>query len=188
MTSLEQIAQALCCDHDCPLGTPGQVIGEGPVGALVMFVGEASGEQEVEQGRPLVGNAGRVFDRLLEQAGLRRDQVFITNVLKCRPPENRAPRAAEVKACLPYLLQQIEAVNPRVIAPMGSHALKALAGPGLTLKEVHGQPLPRKGRVLFPLYHPASGFYREELRQVLEADMAALGAYLQKTSRTAIPQ
>lgn len=181
MTTLDEIAHHLRSQHQCPLGTPGQVPGEGPAGARVMLVGEAPGEQEVRQGRPLVGNAGRVFDRLLAGAGISREEVFITNLIKCRPPDNRAPRAAEVRACLPYLLQQIEAVNPEVIVPMGSHALKALAGPGLTLKEVHGRPLPHGERVLFPMFHPAAAFYREELRTMIEADMAALAAFLEAT-------
>lgn len=180
MSTLEEIGNALRSDHECPLGTPGQVIGEGPAGARVMFVGEAPGADEVRQGRPLVGRAGRVFDGLLELMGLRRDDVFITNLLKCRPPDNRAPRAAEVRACLPFLLQQIAAVDPAVIVPMGGHALKALAGADFKLAEVHGRPLPYGDRVLFPLFHPAAGFYRDELRAQQKTDAAALGEFLRR--------
>lgn len=178
--TLEEIARALVCDHACPLGTPGQVPGEGPAGAQVLFVGEAPGAEEVKQGRPLVGRAGKVFDGLLELAGLERSAVFITNLLKCRPPDNRAPRAPEVAACLPFLWQQIEAVNPRVIVPMGAHALRALVGSGVKLTDVHGTPLPHAGRVYFPLFHPASAFYNDSLRQTLRDDAVRLGDFLRR--------
>lgn len=178
MPTLEQITQALRCNHDCPLGTPGQVPGEGPAPAAVMFVGEAPGADEAKQGRPLVGRAGKVFNGLLEAAGLHREEVFITNLIKCRPPENRPPRAPEVAACLPFLLEQVAAVNPLVIVPMGAHALKALVGGQAQLTAVHGAPLAQAGRTYFPLYHPAAAFYNQRLRETLHADAARLGAYL----------
>lgn len=146
--------------------------------AGVLFVGEAPGAEEVKAGRPLVGRAGRVFDHLLALAGLRQKALFISNLIKCRPPGNRPPRAPEVAACLPYLWQQVAAVDPQVLVPMGAHALRALAGPQAWLTALHGAPLTHGGRLLFPLFHPAAAFYNESLRQTQRADAQRLGEFL----------
>lgn len=180
MDSLEVIAAAIAADPSCPfLETRTQPVpGEGPADARIAFVGEAPGKKEDETGRPLVGNAGRMFDKWLAVAGLQREQVFITNLLKCRPPGNRAPRAGEVQHCLPYLLQQLSAIKPAVVCPMGSHALKALLGSGASISELHGRPQEWEGVTYVPLYHPAAVFYKEALRAAAEADFASLGQLL----------
>lgn len=182
MSGLDAIAARIAGDPDCPFleSRTRPVPGEGPGDARVVFVGEAPGEKEDEAGRPLVGNAGRIFDRWLELAGLDRERVFITNLLKCRPPGNRAPKAGEVKHCLPYLLAQLQVIRPAMVCPMGSHAVKALLGKGASITELHGQPLERDGTTYVPLYHPAAAFYRAELKVVAEADFARLGEMLRE--------
>jgi len=176
MEDLKRIEEEITACNRCPLaaGRTNPVPGEGPLDAQVMFVGESPGEKEDLAGRPFVGNAGRVFDRLLENAGLRRDEVYVTGILKCRPPENRAPRATELKACKDFTLRQIEQVRPRVVCLMGSHAIKALLGSKAALNRMHGQPVRKNGLVYFPTFHPAAAFYNEDLRPVMEEDMRRL--------------
>jgi uracil-DNA glycosylase len=153
------------------------VPGEGPAGADVMIVGEAPGGQEDKAGRPFVGNGGRLLDRLLETAGLERDHVFITNVLKARPPGNRSPRKSEIDHSLPWLLAQLDVVSPNLVIPMGRHALLPFAK-DLKISEVHGTAVEREGRLLFPMYHPAAALHREELRDTVFEDARKLGETL----------
>jgi uracil-DNA glycosylase family 4 len=154
------------------------VPGEGAPDAEVVIVGEAPGAAEDKSGRPFVGGAGRLLDRLLDQAGLAREEVFITNVVKARPPGNRDPKKPEVEHYLPWLLAQLDVIRPRVIVPLGRHALAHFA-PDLKISEAHGRAVERDGRVLFPMYHPAAALHNQSLRSVLEADAIALGAALQ---------
>ena len=148
--------------------------GEGPDDAEVMVVGEAPGRFEDEQGRPFVGRAGKLLDEVLAEAGLARDAVFITNVVKARPPGNRDPTKAEVAHWMPVLEQQLALVAPRVVVPLGRHALAHFA-PGAKIGEVHGRPISEHGRELFPLYHPAAALRSTKLRETLFADARALG-------------
>jgi DNA polymerase len=143
----------------------------------VVIVGEAPGRQEDEEGRPFVGAAGRVLDGLLAAAGLRRDEVYITNVVKSHPTDrrggpNRAPRRSEVAACLPWLRQQLAIIRPRLVVTLGAHALQAFR-PGETIARVHGRPFRAAGVTVLPLYHPAVALYgarlgvlRQDIRQV----------------------
>jgi uracil-DNA glycosylase len=153
------------------------VPGEGSPTAAVMLVGEAPGAQEDEQGRPFVGRAGRLLDELLREAGLERDAVYITNVVKARPPGNRDPRAAEVLHWMPWLEAELALVQPRLVVPLGRHALAHFTD-GAKISEVHGRELTERGRTLFPLYHPAAGLRSAQLRQALFADARALGSAL----------
>lgn len=168
----------------CPLCESRTVAvpGEGPVPARLMLVGEAPGEKEDKAGRPFVGNAGRMLDRLLADAGLRREDCFITGAVKCHPPKNRDPRAGEIDACRVYLEEQLAAVRPEVVLAMGRAAMRAVLGheppPELTLGHSHGQPVRRDGYRLFPTYHPAAAFYREELRETIQGDLRRLGELL----------
>lgn len=140
-----------------------------------MLVGEAPGEREDESGRPYVGNAGRLLDHLLREAGLDRRAMFITGAVKCRPPGNRAPRAAEIEVCAQhYLRPQIEIIQPRIVCLQGAAAVRALLGPGFKLSELRGQALRRDGRAVFVTHHPAAVFYREELKATLQRDLAVL--------------
>lgn len=183
-SELEQLARQVetCtrCDLHCT-ATRG-VPGEGPVSARVMVVGEAPGFNEDRQGKPFVGAAGKLLDQtLLPLAGLTRAEVYITNVVKHRPPENRDPLPAELAACLPYLDRQIEIINPRVIVTLGRFSL-ATFFPGDMISRVHGQMREKDGRRYFHMYHPAAALHQERLRTTLEDDMKKLGEFLRRTN------
>jgi uracil-DNA glycosylase family 4 len=144
-------------------------------------VGEAPGAAEDKSGRPFVGGAGRLLDKLLAHAGLEREDVFITNVVKARPPGNRDPKKPEIEHYLPWLLAQLDVIEPRVVVPLGRHALAHFA-PELKISDAHGRPVERDGRTLFPMYHPAAALHNQSLRSVLEADALALGETLRYPS------
>ena len=153
------------------------VPGEGPPDARVVVVGEAPGASEDKAGRPFVGAAGRFLDRLLADAGLDRGDVFITNVVKARPPGNRDPKADEVRHHLPWLLAQLELIRPELLVTLGRHALNRFA-PEAKISEVHGTLVEHDGRTLFPLFHPAAALHNPGLRETLQADARALGETL----------
>jgi DNA polymerase len=153
------------------------VPGEGPARAPVMIVGEAPGAREDAQGRPFVGSAGKLLDALLGHAGMARDDVFITNVVKARPPGNRDPKADEVAHHWPWLEAQLEIVGPALVVPLGRHALKRFC-PDAAIGAVHGTIVERDGLRLFPLYHPAAALHNPKLRETLVADAQALGRAL----------
>ena len=147
------------------------VPGEGPVPAAVLFIGEAPGRGEDASGRPFVGRAGRILDAALAAARLPRESVFITNVVKCRPPGNRKPRPDEVAACRPYLRAQIACVWPRVVVTLGSTALRALLGPGHQLKTSRRESLHVGGIPVVATYHPAGVLYNRKLEPRLRQDL-----------------
>jgi uracil-DNA glycosylase len=153
------------------------VPGEGSATAAVMLVGEAPGAKEDESGRPFVGGAGKLLDRLLEEAGLERSDVFITNVVKARPPGNRDPKADEVAHYLPWLEAQLEVIAPKLIVPLGRHALSRFA-PDVKITQAHGSVIERDGRTLFPMFHPAAALRNPQLRATLHEDAKALRAAL----------
>ena len=155
------------------------VFGEGRVGAPVMMIGEAPGEQESLQGRPFVGKAGKNLDAFLERAGLDRAALYVSNTVKFRPTKlspagrtvNRPPTQEEVKLFLPWLLREIELVDPKYIITLGNVPLKALAGRASVIGALHGQFLDWNGRTLYPMYHPASVIYNPSLREVYQRDI-----------------
>lgn len=149
------------------------VPGEGPEAAEVMIVGEAPGASEDAQGRPFVGRAGKLLDQLLAEAGMERSDVFITNVVKARPPGNRDPTRAEVEHWMPVLEEQLALVSPRLVVPLGRHALAHFA-PGAKISQVHGTLLQERDRALFPLYHPAAALRAPPLRETLFEDARRL--------------
>jgi DNA polymerase len=150
------------------------VPGEGDPNAEIMLVGEAPGANEDREGRPFVGRAGKVLDELLAAAGLEREQVYITNVVKARPPGNRDPRADEVAHNMPWLEAQLALIQPRLVVPLGRHALAHFTD-GAKISEVHGTEITERGRTLFPLYHPAAALHNQSLRGTLVEDARALG-------------
>lgn len=160
--TLSAIAQAVRACQGCVLNTcrTNTVPGEGNPAAQIMIVGEAPGRQEDEAGQPFVGMAGKFLDKLLVTAGLDRQSVFITNVVKCRPPSNRKPEREEVEACAPFLKRQIEAIDPKLIICLGGTAAFALLGIKSLAKE-HGKLIERDGRSYFVAYHPAARFHRK---------------------------
>ncbi len=144
-----------------------------------MFVGEGPGQNEDEQGRPFVGAAGKFLTELLESIGLKRSDVFITNIVKCRPPKNRAPRKSEVEACNPYLQLQIRLINPRIVCALGTPAITTLMGDEYSASRHHGQPS-TKGEVTFlPMYHPAAALYDGSLKETIFHDFQILKQLLE---------
>jgi uracil-DNA glycosylase family 4 len=182
---LDQIAREIAghrpCGFECCESATNLVPGEGDPDAGVVVVGEAPGASEDQAGRPFVGAAGRMLGALLGEAGLAREDVFITNVVKGRPPGNRDPRADEVAHSWPWLEAQIAVIEPALVVPLGRHALRRFA-PELKIGEVHGRPAPAGGLRLFPLYHPAAALHNGGLRATLEEDARRLGEHLRQTA------
>src|ERR687898_2816490 len=162
------------------------VPGEGDHDADVMLVGEAPGASEDKAGRPFVGRAGKFLDTLLEEAGLARDAVFITNVVKARPPGNRDPKSDEVAHYMPWLEQQLSLIRPRVVIPLGRHALAHFA-PGRKISDVHGELLEAGGRQVVPWLHPAAALHKPGLRGTPPQDTRAPPGVLEAARRSATP-
>ena len=162
------------------------VVGNGSLNASAMFIGEAPGYNEDMQGIPFVGRAGKVFDELLQSIGLEREEVYVCNILKCRPPENRNPFDSEIKACTPYLDRQITAVKPKVIGTLGNFATSYVLGKfGLQAEKigkVHGKTFHIKNLLfesrIIPLYHPAAATYNPNMKSVLMEDFKAIALHL----------
>jgi len=172
---LENVAEevSVCTDcklhHSRKLGVPG----EGPVDAEIVFIGEGPGFHENIQGRPFVGAAGEFLEELLGTIGMTRDEVFITNVVKCRPPGNRDPQPGELDACSSYLDRQLRAINPKVVVTLGRFSMARYIS-NARISEIHGQPIKVRGLLVVPFYHPAAALHRPSLRSVVEEDFAAL--------------
>ena len=179
--SLEAVAEEIRAHRGCGFEICEQatnlVPGEGAPDADMVIVGEAPGASEDKAGRPFVGSAGKLLDSLLAEAGLAREDVFITNVVKARPPGNRDPKRDEIAHHMPWLVAQLELIRPKLIVPLGRHALGHFAA-DLKISEAHGRAVERDGRTLFPLYHPAAALHRPPLRETLYEDARALGAAL----------
>ena len=184
MIELEQIRAEVAGCTRCPLaqGRTKAVPGEGPDGAEILFIGEGPGFHEDRQGRPFVGQAGQLLDELLASIGLRRPDVFITNVVKCRPPGNRDPQPSEITACGDYLDRQIAALRPKIIVTLGRHSMAKFL-PGQSISRIHGQPKRVNGVVCLPLYHPAAALHQQALRPVLFEDFKKLPALLDEVRR-----
>ncbi len=161
------------------------VPGEGSSNADIMFIGEAPGAMEDKLGRPFVGRAGKFLDELLKSIGLERNDVFITNVVKCRPPNNRDPSDEEKKAFKPWLKAQIEFINPKVFVPLGRHALGNFL-PNVTIGKVHGQIFKsgKNDRAVFAMYHPAVALYNGSYRNILLNDMQNLKSFLEEEKKS----
>jgi len=149
------------------------VSGAGPADAEIMIIGEGPGFHENETGIPFVGGSGRFLDELLEGIGMKREKVFIGNVVKCRPPGNRDPHTDELAACDPYLERQIAAINPKVIVTLGRFSMAKFL-PNAKISEAHGQASNVKGRLIVAMYHPAAALHQHSLRPILEADFLKL--------------
>lgn len=177
--TLPQLQQQLKEWDGCALCKQAKpVLGEGNPEADVMFIGEAPGAKEDELGRPFVGAAGKFLDTLIESIGLKRSDVYISNVVKYRPPDNRDPTTEEKQQCLPWLTEEIAIIKPRVIVPLGRHSLGYFC-PKLTISNAHGKPQQYADDVtVFPIYHPAAALHNGGLRQTLFDDFANLKAWL----------
>ncbi len=177
---LQHIAQEVQTCTRCPLhvGRTKAVPGAGPATARIMFIGEGPGYNEDRLGLPFVGAAGKYLDELLALAGLQRDDVFIGNVIKCRPPQNRDPQPDEVQTCTTaYLYRQIEAIDPPVIVTLGRFSM-SLYMPNERISRIHGQPRRINGRLIVPMMHPAAGLHQPKNKVLIEEDFRQLPTIL----------
>ena len=186
MNTLEEVAQLVRHCTDCHLhqGRTHAVPGEGASDAEIMFIGEGPGYQEDLQGRPFVGPAGKFLDELMASIGLRREQVFIANMIKCRAPENRDPQPDEMAACSKYLDHQIMLVNPRLIVPLGRIALGRFF-PGESITRARGKVREKDGRSIYPVMHPAAALHRQENRATIVSDFKAIPSVLEDLAKAA---
>lgn len=173
--SLEQVAGEVNVCEKCPLhqGRTNAVPGEGNPNADIMFIGEGPGFHEDRQGRPFVGASGQFLEQMLNGIGLKREDVFIANVVKCRPPGNRDPQADEIEACRDYLDRQILLIDPKVIVTLGRFSM-ARYFPKARISRIHGQPKKVGNRLVVPFYHPAAALHQGSLRPVVEEDFKKL--------------
>ncbi len=181
--ALEGLHREIRACRACDLwrGRTNAVPGHGSHDADIMLVGEGPGYHEDRQGLPFVGAAGHFLDELLACAGIKRQDVFITNIVKCRPPNNRDPQPQEIAACKEYLLAQVALIKPRVIFTLGRFALTALVDEKLTaISRVHGKAYHKSGILYIPLYHPAAALHNELLRDTIVQDMARASALLRR--------
>jgi len=180
VTIAEEISSCNKCElhHSREKGVPG----EGPADAEIMFIGEGPGFHENMQGRPFVGAAGDLLVELLGTIGLKREEVFITNVVKCRPPGNRDPQPDELTACNPYLERQLQVLNPKVIVTLGRFSMARFI-PDAKISEIHGKPIQYQGMLVVPFFHPAAALHRPSLRSTVEEDFAALPDLIKNAER-----
>lgn len=182
---LRQIAEDIHNCRRCPLSysRKNAVPGEGPANAEIMFIGEGPGFYENEQGRPFVGQAGKYLDELLQKIGLKRGEVYITNVVKCRPPANREPQEEELGACRDYLERQIQVIQPRIIITLGRFSMgRYFKDAKISL--VHGNAVWVRGQMIIPMYHPAAGLHQPALKASIEKDFLKVPDYIQKARAT----
>jgi DNA polymerase len=173
---LDQIAAEIVKNNVCPdLANTAKhlVFGEGNPDAKIVFIGEAPGKNEDETGLPFIGAAGRILDELLQSIGLDRRDVYITSILKYRPPNNRDPKPEEKAEFWPYLSAQLEVINPQLIVALGRHSTNCFL-PDVQISKVHGEPQQWQGYTILPLYHPAAALYNGKMRQTLLDDFAAI--------------
>ena len=189
MDTVEEVARLVRQCQDCPLarGRTNAVPGEGDHDAEIMFIGEGPGYHEDRLGRPFVGAAGKFLDDLLSSIGLTRDQVFIANMVKCRPPQNRDPLPAEVSACNKYLERQIELVDPVLIVTLGRFSL-ARFFPGESVSRARGKVRRKDGRAIYPIMHPAAGLHRQQFRPGIVEDFKGIPGALEEIRNSGVPE
>ena len=183
---------ASCTKCALAAGRTQVVFGSGNPDADLMFVGEAPGFHEDKQGYPFVGSAGQLLDRLLEGIGLSRRDVYIANVLKCRPPGNRDPQPDEIEACESHLFRQLELIQPKLVATLGNFATKLLSGKPNGITRVHGRPqealVGGRSVTLYPIYHPAAALYTPAMLKTLEEDFSRIPALLAGSEAVVAPE
>ena len=186
MSVLTELYEEIANCRDCELAKHRTKVvpGEGPEDAELLFIGEAPGWYEDQQGRPFVGPAGAFLNQLLSSIGLSREQVYIANVIKCRPPGNRDPLPAEIQACRKWLDRQIEIMQPRIIITLGRYSL-ARYFPNESISKIHGKARKEGKVVCYPMYHPAAALHQGSLRQIIEADMLRIPEILQQAESMA---
>ena len=172
MSALTELYEQIKACHKCDISRDrtNAVPGEGPENAEIMFIGEAPGWNEDKQGRPFCGQAGQFLDKLLASINLDRKKVYITNVIKTRPPDNRDPAPMEIQNCAPWLDKQLEIIKPKMIVTLGRYSM-AKFFPGKSISKIHGTAEKKDGIIYFAMYHPAAALHQGNLRQVIEDDM-----------------
>lgn len=181
--NLEEIASQIKVCRECPLNKSRTqaVPGEGNSQASILFIGEGPGENEDRQGSPFVGEAGQFLEEMLASIGLKRSDVFITNVVKCRPPHNRDPLEEEVRVCTSnYLFKQIKLVNPKLIVTLGRHSMQTFFPQLKSISQVHGKAYKKANQVYLLLYHPAAALYQASLRKTQLEDFAQIPEILKQ--------
>lgn len=181
MSELTELYKEIAACQRCELakGRTHTVPGEGPENAEIMFIGEAPGFHEDRQGRPFVGAAGKFLDELLASIGLTREDVYIGNVIKCRPPGNRDPQPDEIAACKPFLDKQIELIQPKLIVTLGRFSM-ARYFPNAKITRIHGQPKRIGNRIYYPMFHPAAALHQPKWRSVVQEDMLKIPQILKE--------
>ncbi|MBM4445006.1 MAG: uracil-DNA glycosylase [Chloroflexi bacterium] len=182
MSALTDLCNEIAGCRQCDLAKQRNrvVPGEGAEDATIAFIGEAPGWHEDQQGRPFVGPAGQFLDELLASIGMKRQQVYICNVLKCRPPGNRDPLPMEVKTCQQWLDRQLALIRPRMIVTLGRYSM-ARFFPGETISKIHGKARREGGIIHYAMYHPAAALHQQALRDTIKADMRRIPALLAET-------
>lgn len=186
--TLQELAESLHNCQRCKLATLGRtqvVFGVGNPHATIMFVGEAPGFYEDQKGEPFVGAAGKLLNDLLQSAGLSRDEIYIANVIKCRPPNNRDPEMDEVDTCKPFLMQQIQMIRPKLVCTLGNWATQTLLERKVGITKVKAQAFYMKDYVLFPLLHPAAALHQGGLLEPLKEDFKKLKEFLDRHTKQA---
>ena len=184
MSALTELYGEIARCRECEelAGTRNKVVpGEGPENSQIVFIGEAPGFHEDQQGRPFVGQAGQFLEQLLGSIGLKRDDVYICNVIKCRPPGNRDPLPMEIKNCQKWLDRQLELLAPKMIVTLGRYSL-ARYFPGETISKVHGKARKENNIIYFAMYHPAAALHQQSLRQTIEVDIRKIPELLAKSN------
>jgi DNA polymerase len=179
---LDELKQKIIDDKvtpDLAKGATQLVFGVGSADAELVFIGEAPGKNEDLKGEPFVGAAGKFLDEMLEMIGLKREDIYITNIVKYRPPNNRDPLPEEKTDFMPYLESQLEVIQPKLVVTLGRHSLNCFL-PDLQISKVHGQPKRFKGLVYLPLFHPAAALYNGAMRQTLIDDFALIPTIIEK--------
>jgi uracil-DNA glycosylase family 4 len=186
VTELQALAEEVARCTKCLLhrGRTKTVPGEGPANAEIMFIGEAPGFHEDQQGRPFVGAAGKFLEDLLANIKLTRQDVYIANVIKCRPPGNRDPLPDEIEACKPYLDRQIDLIQPKIVVTLGRFSM-ARAFPKARISQIHGQPRKISSIVYYPMYHPAAALHQPSLRRTIEEDMQRIPQLIEQAEQMA---
>ncbi|MBM3166876.1 MAG: uracil-DNA glycosylase [Chloroflexi bacterium] len=184
MTALTDLHEQIkrCQDCDLAKNRTKVVPGEGPDNAALLFIGEAPGWHEDQQGRPFVGPAGQFLEELLSTIGLKRDQVFIANVIKCRPPANRDPLPGEIQSCKKWLDRQIELIQPKVVITLGRYSM-ARYFPNQSISKIHGKAKKEGELTYYAMYHPAAALHQGSLRKIIEADMLKIPQLLAQANK-----
>lgn len=182
---LQELNEQICVCERCGLcqSRTRAVPGEGNARPLILFIGEAPGYHEDQQARPFVGPAGQLLTQLLQSIGIKREDAYITNIVKCRPPNNRDPQPDEIEACREYLDTQIALLRPRIISTLGRFAMAALLDPKLSISHAHGVAYRKGGLLIVPVFHPAAALHKGSMRETIFEDFKKLKAILDRELR-----